>query len=201
MAEDAAARPQDLVNRQFTAARPNALRVCDLTYIRTWVGFAYLALVVDVYSRRIVGWALATHLRTELPLHELYFDSVAQVRLNRWSKGREALLGDAAYSPSLLSGMGSGLAVVGAYVLAGELAATGGDHRVAYAHYEQIMRPYVHRAQRSGATISRFMVPKGQLLTALLNRYVRLIPYLPGKQLVANTARRTAEAVELRDYP
>jgi transposase InsO family protein len=49
------ARPADLVNRRFTASRPNALWVCDLTYIRTWVGFAYLALVVDVYSRRLVG--------------------------------------------------------------------------------------------------------------------------------------------------
>jgi putative transposase len=49
------------------------LWVCDLTYLRTWVGFAYLALVVDVYSGRLVGWALTTHLRTELPLpaHEM----------------------------------------------------------------------------------------------------------------------------------
>ena len=45
--------------------------MCDLTYLRTWVGFAYLALVIDVYSRRIVGWALTTHLRTELALEAL----------------------------------------------------------------------------------------------------------------------------------
>lgn len=70
-ADSAAARPADLVNRQFAAARPNQLWVCDLTYIRTWVGFAYLALVVDVYSRRLVGWALTTHLRTDLPLQAL----------------------------------------------------------------------------------------------------------------------------------
>jgi putative transposase len=59
------------VRRQFQAARPNQLWVCDLTYIRTWVGFAYLALVIDVYSRRLVGWALATHPRTDLPLEAL----------------------------------------------------------------------------------------------------------------------------------
>ena len=64
-------RPADLVNRQFTAPAPNRLWVCDLTYIRTWAGFAYLALVIDVFSRRIVGWALATHLRTDLPLEAL----------------------------------------------------------------------------------------------------------------------------------
>jgi putative transposase len=67
----AAARPADLVNRQFSAERPNTLWVCDLTYIRTWAGFAYLALVIDVYSRRLVGWALTTHLRTSLPLEAL----------------------------------------------------------------------------------------------------------------------------------
>ena len=67
----AAARPADLVEREFTAHRPDQLWVCDLTYIRTWVGFAYLALVVDVFSRRVVGWALAGHMRTELPLEAL----------------------------------------------------------------------------------------------------------------------------------
>jgi transposase InsO family protein len=71
IADSAAARPADLVRRQFHAGRPNQLWVCDLTYIRTWVGFAYLALVIDVYSRRLVGWALTTHLRTDLPLEAL----------------------------------------------------------------------------------------------------------------------------------
>jgi len=69
--DQAAVRPADLVNRDFSAARPDQLWVCDLTYIRTWVGFAYLALVIDVFSRRIVGWALAGHMRTELPLEAL----------------------------------------------------------------------------------------------------------------------------------
>jgi putative transposase len=70
-ADERAARPADLVQRRFRAARPDQLWVCDLTYIRTWVGFAYLAVVIDVFSRRIVGWALATHLRTDLPLEAL----------------------------------------------------------------------------------------------------------------------------------
>ena len=71
IADSAAARPGDLVRRRFTADKPNQLWVCDMTYIRTWVGFAYLALVIDVYSRRLVGWALATHMRTDLPLEAL----------------------------------------------------------------------------------------------------------------------------------
>ena len=71
IADEAAVRPADLVDRDFHAARPDRLWIVDLTYIRTWVGFAYLALVVDVFSRRIVGWALATHMRTDLPLEAL----------------------------------------------------------------------------------------------------------------------------------
>jgi putative transposase len=69
--DGAAVRPADLVKRQFRADRPDQLWVCDMTYIRTWVGFAYLALVIDVFSRRIVGWSLATHMRTDLPLEAL----------------------------------------------------------------------------------------------------------------------------------
>jgi putative transposase len=69
---DAAAdRPADLVQRSFWASRPNALWVADLTYVPTWVGFCYVAFVVDAYSRAIVGWCSATHLRTELALAAL----------------------------------------------------------------------------------------------------------------------------------
>jgi len=64
---DTKARPApDLVDRKFTADGPNQLWVADITYIPTWTGFLYLAVVVDVWSRRVVGWAMADHLRTEL---------------------------------------------------------------------------------------------------------------------------------------
>jgi putative transposase len=69
--DETAPRPADLVDRNFHADRPDQLWIVDLTYIRTWVGFAYLALVIDVFARRIVGWALATHMRTDLPLEAL----------------------------------------------------------------------------------------------------------------------------------
>ena len=59
-------RPPDLVERDFAATRPNQLWVADLTYVRTFAGFCYVALVIDVYSRLIVGWPLGTTLRTEL---------------------------------------------------------------------------------------------------------------------------------------
>ena len=69
---DADARPApDLVKRDFTAKGPNALWVADITYIPTWAGFLYLAVVLDVWSRRVVGWAMADHIRTELILDAL----------------------------------------------------------------------------------------------------------------------------------
>ncbi len=69
---DRAARPApDLVERNFSAPGPNRLWVADITYIPTWTGFLYLAVVLDAFSRRIVGWAMETHLRTELVLAAL----------------------------------------------------------------------------------------------------------------------------------
>jgi putative transposase len=69
---DATARPApDLVERRFAADGPDRVWVADITYIPTWAGFLYLAVVLDVWSRRVVGWAMATHLRTELVLDAL----------------------------------------------------------------------------------------------------------------------------------
>ena len=67
----AAVRPADLVNRQFNPSRPDALWVADFTYVATWTGFAYVAFVLDAFSRRILGWKAATSMRTELVLDAL----------------------------------------------------------------------------------------------------------------------------------
>lgn len=70
-ADVAAPALPDLLDGDFSAGRPNEKWVADLTYVRTWQGFCYVAFVIDCFSRMIVGWALATHLRTELPLEAL----------------------------------------------------------------------------------------------------------------------------------
>lgn len=67
----ATAGAPDLVQRDFSVSAPNALWVADITYIPTWVGFLYLAIVLDAFSRRVVGWCMASHLRTELILDAL----------------------------------------------------------------------------------------------------------------------------------
>jgi len=71
IADDSAERPLDHVKRQFQASRPNQLWVADFTYVATWVGFVYVAFVIDVFSRRIIGWRVARSMRTELVLDAL----------------------------------------------------------------------------------------------------------------------------------
>lgn len=74
-----AARPADLVDRHFVASRPNQLWVTDLTYVATWSGMAYVCFITDVFSRMIVGWRVAAHMRTEMVLDAL--------EMARWSRG------------------------------------------------------------------------------------------------------------------
>lgn len=71
LADDSAGRPLDLVNRQFHATRPNQLWVADFTYVATWAGFVYVAFVIDVFSRRIIGWRVARSMSAELVLDAL----------------------------------------------------------------------------------------------------------------------------------
>jgi 2-polyprenyl-6-methoxyphenol hydroxylase-like FAD-dependent oxidoreductase len=146
------------------------------------------------------GWQSDRLLHDMRYAPDFYFDSVGQVHMDTWSRGRVALVGDAACCPSSLSGMGSGLALVGAYVLAGELAAAHGDHRVAFTRYEQEMREYATGCQKMGDGVAKLMVPDSRLVASLLNRYYKVMPYLPGKNMAAKIARKAAENITLRDY-
>jgi 2-polyprenyl-6-methoxyphenol hydroxylase-like FAD-dependent oxidoreductase len=97
-----------------------------------------------------LGWLtrrILTHL-DDTP--DFYLDQVAQVVMDRWSIGRVGLLGDAAFSSSPMSGAGTGLALVGAYLLAGELATAGWDPEAGFAGYERRMRSYVEATQEIG---------------------------------------------------
>lgn len=85
--DTAAARPLDLVTRQFRADRPNQLWVADLTYVATWRGFAYVAFVIDVFARRIVGWRVSSSLRSDLAL-----DALEQALYDRPLDGAERLI-------------------------------------------------------------------------------------------------------------
>ncbi|MFC5182722.1 FAD-dependent monooxygenase [Actinomadura harenae] len=146
------------------------------------------------------GWESDRLLGMMADASDFYFDSVSQVRMDGWTRGRVALLGDAAYCPSSLSGMGTGLAMVAAYVLAGELAEAGGDHVAAFARYEEAMREYVAGCQKQGQGVARLMVPENRVIAWLLRQNYRLMPYLPGKKMIANGVRKTAENIVLKTY-
>lgn len=89
------------------------------------------------------GWEFPRFIREMEKSTDFYFGAAAQVKMDRWSAARVALVGDAAYCPSPLSGQGTSLALVGAYVLAAELANSRGDYSAAFDGYEARMRPYV----------------------------------------------------------
>lgn len=92
--------------------------------------------------------------------NDLYFDRVSQIRMPCWSKGRIALIGDAAFCVSLTAGQGSALAMVSAYVLAGELIAANGRHNDAFAGYEKFLWDYIGRKQRGAERFASAFAPR-----------------------------------------
>jgi len=120
-----------------------------------------------------VGWEAQRVLDALDDSDDMYFETIGQVKADRWSKGRVVLAGDAAWCASPVSGMGTSLSIVGAYVLAGELAAHV-DHRDAFAGYERIMRPYVDQAQQLPPGVPRIANPKTRVGLAALHAALRL---------------------------
>jgi 2-polyprenyl-6-methoxyphenol hydroxylase-like FAD-dependent oxidoreductase len=133
---------------------------------------------------------------------DFYLDRVSQVRMDRWSAGRVALVGDAAHSPSPMSGMGTSLALVGAYVLASELAAAAGEHATALARYEQRLRPYVRHCRQQARAARGFLLPTSRTRIWTRTQFLRLLPHLPGRQRIAGGVQRAANAITLdNDQP
>ena len=135
---------------------------------------------------------------------DFYFDSCTQIRLDRWSAGRVALVGDAAHAGSPLSGQGTSLALVGAYVLAGELAATD-DHEAAFARYEERLREFVKVNVDFGKGMAKRIAPNSprQVRTYLWS--LRMLRFAPGKsllmKLIARAVTKAANALDLPEYP
>ncbi|MFF3842220.1 FAD-dependent monooxygenase [Streptomyces sp. NPDC001930] len=150
------------------------------------------------------GWEIPRLLGHAADADDLYFDSISLIEMDRWSKGRVVLIGDAAHCSSPASGQGTGLALTGAYVLAGELARAGGDHRIAFARYEAHMRPGVERNQRMAEGFVKEMTVGSRWKIALRMFMVRTLPKTPWKNLIAKKIRddiqAAANAVPLVDY-
>jgi 2-polyprenyl-6-methoxyphenol hydroxylase-like FAD-dependent oxidoreductase len=125
---------------------------------------------------------------------DVYLDSISRVEVPTYSRGRVALLGDAAYG-NTLGGFGTGLAVVGAYVLAGELLAAGGEHRAAFERYESRFRGYAKISRQGNA--GPFLAPASRARMAVRNWMFRS-PWM--LRLLLKATDRFATGIELPDY-
>jgi 2-polyprenyl-6-methoxyphenol hydroxylase-like FAD-dependent oxidoreductase len=130
--------------------------------------------------------------------NELYFERVSQIRMERWSQGRVALVGDAAFAVSLMAGQGAALSMTGAYVLAGELAKAGGRHEEAFAKYEEHLRGFIGSKQRGAERFAAAFAPKTRWGLFLRNQVIRAfaIPQLAALAF----GRDIADTLELPDY-
>jgi 2-polyprenyl-6-methoxyphenol hydroxylase-like FAD-dependent oxidoreductase len=152
------------------------------------------------------AWEVSRLLDSMWDAPDFYFDSISQIHMDRWSSGRTVLVGDAGYGPSPASGQGTSLALVGAYVLAGELAAAAGDHRTAFARYEEEMRDFVTQNQKLAQTNIKGMVVTSKAQIWIQTRMLRLLPHLPTSWSdrvigrITETIRKAATAITLKDY-
>jgi 2-polyprenyl-6-methoxyphenol hydroxylase-like FAD-dependent oxidoreductase len=151
------------------------------------------------------GWECDALLAAARQADDFYFDSFAQVHMPSWSSGRVALVGDAGYCASPLSGMGTSLALVGAYILAGELGPAGAGVNsdrldAAFGRYQTAMRPYVEKCQDLPNTVDRF-APKSQSDIAVNGFIWKWMQRWPFRAVAARMWFTTADAIDLPDYP
>jgi len=141
-----------------------------------------------------VGWECPQILGALERVDDLYFDRVSQIRMERWTKGRVALIGDAAACVSLLAGEGTGLAMAEAYVLAGELDRAGGDHARAFARYQELLGPFLAKKQAGARRLASSFAPRTSLGVALRDRATTLLSIpLVARSLLARALRDDLE--------
>lgn len=146
-----------------------------------------LSLAADLHAQKTMlhekfgamHWECAKILDALDDAQELYFDRVSQIKMPSWSRGRVALVGDAAFCVSLMAGQGSALAMTAAYVLAGELAKAGGRPREAFANYEGLLRSYIAAKQRGAERFSMAFAPKTRWGLHLRNAIINICA-IPG---------------------
>ena len=146
-----------------------------------------------------VGWECPQILDALDACDDLYFDRVSQIRLDRWSRGRVVLIGDAASCVSLIGGQGAALAMTQAYVLAEELAAADGRFDVAFARYERLLRPYLALKQKAAMRFAGAFAPRTPFGIWLRNAVIKAfaIPMLARLSF----GRDIADQLTLPQYP
>ncbi|MDF1760927.1 MAG: tetracycline destructase [Coxiellaceae bacterium] len=122
---------------------------------------------------------------------DFYFDIMAQIKMNSWTKGRVTLLGDAAYCASPFSGMGINLALVGAYILAGELKLAEGDYSSAFKRYNELMHPFVNAVQDLAVWMGECFLPEDGVSKEILEQR---------SSVIMEKIKVAANAISLPDY-
>ncbi|MEH7348494.1 FAD-dependent monooxygenase [Gottfriedia acidiceleris] len=147
------------------------------------------------------GWETPNLLQKLIKATDFYFDEICQIHMPTWSNGRITLVGDAAYCPSPLSGQGTSLALVGAYVLAGELKANNGDYKKAFISYEKEMRNFVEKNQKIGLLSAGGMIEKSNFKILLRNAMLRIPILMNGMfKMITRMIAKAANEIELKDY-
>jgi 2-polyprenyl-6-methoxyphenol hydroxylase-like FAD-dependent oxidoreductase len=154
------------------------------------------AMLRDVYGNG--GWECPNMLGELDRTEELYFDRVSQIKMQDWSRGRIALIGDAAFCVSLLAGQGSALAMISAYVLAGELAAAGGRYDQAFARYEALLRSFISAKQEGAVRFAGAFAPRTRTGLYVRNLFVKAFA-IPGLARLA-VGRDVVDRVQIPDY-
>jgi 2-polyprenyl-6-methoxyphenol hydroxylase-like FAD-dependent oxidoreductase len=147
-----------------------------------------------------MGWEVPHILDGLAAAPEVYFDSIAQVHLDSYARGRVCLTGDAAWCASPRSGMGTTLALVGAYVLAHEIHSAGDDYARAFVRYQRLLEPYVDRCQKSAIDVVRTERLSSGRLAPLRNLVLGLLRIPAVSRLVARQSLALARSFSLPDY-
>lgn len=155
-------------------------------------------LVADTFAG--AAWQIPRMIEAMLTTEDLYFDLVSQIHMPVWSRGRVALAGDAAHAPSFLSGQGSSIALVGAYVLAGELVSQP-DYAHAFAAYERRTRGFAEQNQAIAKEGKRSLAPATRPQLWIRNQALRLAPLLAHTGQAGRQGQRANSALDLPTYP
>ncbi|MFE4672539.1 FAD-dependent monooxygenase [Streptomyces sp. NPDC056721] len=147
-----------------------------------------------------MGWEAPRVLKALEDADDLYFDAIAQIHVDRLAKGRVVLLGDAGYGATM-GGMGTGVAIVGAYVLAGELALADGDHRTAFAAYEAQIGDFAKGCQKISGNAGPFFAPPTERKIRSRDRMYRLLSSRLMAGFFKRLTEKAATALDLKDYP
>lgn len=182
--------PGRMVTAGLLVFRPPA----ELRYDRRDIA-AQKRIVADAYAG--LGWRTREIIEEMLAAPDFYLDSISQIRMDQIVRGRFALLGDAGYGGTM-GGMGTGLGIVGSYVLAGELAAAGGDHTVAFPAYERQMLPYARGCQGIGA--GKFLAPASKGRIWQRNQLAKLMTRGPVARMIGRMDLKVASNLDLKNY-